>query len=276
MQQSAVSGADDDSLAPPLPLPRNTSRPPWIVWLGLAVVLAAAAALSFDALRSLALTVGIPSRFAWLLPISIDAGAAVSCGVWLGGRSTETAARFAGRMTRTLAAVTVLANASALAMHAYGIRPPWWVAALVGAIPPSIVVSAVHLEVLLTRAGDDRQDRQETARPGAEVPAELAELPAPGEGPADEWVDPWERWAGDESSAGDELATAGDESPADRQDRHQDDHRDPGHEDDALTARARELVAAGAGRPRLMRELAITDHQARRLLDLLQPKEGTA
>lgn len=273
MQQSAVSEADDDSLAPPRLLPRKAPRPPWIVWLGLAVVLAAAAALSFDALRSLALAVGIPPRFAWLLPVSVDAGAAVSCAVWLGGRTTETAARFAGRMTRWLAIVTVLGNAGALAMHHYGIDPPWWVAALVGAIPPSIVVASVHLVVLLTRAGDAHQDRQEAARPGAETPGELAELPALDDGAADEWVDPWERWAGGESPGGDHLATAGDEVSGHHQDR-QDGRQDTEHDGDELTARARELVAAGAGRPRLMRELAITDHQARKLLEHLGPEVG--
>ena len=127
------------------------NRPPWIVWAGLAVVLAAAAVLSFDALRSLALAVAIPAHLAWLLPLAVDAGAAVSCATWLGGRTDRHTARVAGAMTWALLAVTVLGNAGQLGMHAHGITPPWWVAVLVGAIPPAIVGAVVHLVVLLVR-----------------------------------------------------------------------------------------------------------------------------
>jgi hypothetical protein len=91
------------------------------MWAGLAVVLIAAAILSFDALRSLAVAVRIPDRLAALLPIAVDAGAAVSCSVWLGGRTTRTAARFAGRMTWALLAVTVVGNAGSS-----GCTPTGW------------------------------------------------------------------------------------------------------------------------------------------------------
>ncbi len=128
-------------------------RLPRIVWGGLAVVLAAAAVLSFDALRGLALAVGISANLAWLLPVAVDAGAAVSCAVWLGRRATADASAFAGRMTWALLAVTVLGNAAQLGMAAHHIAPPWWVAVLVGAIPPAVVGSTVHLVVLLVRGG---------------------------------------------------------------------------------------------------------------------------
>ena len=128
-------------------------RLPRIVWCGLAVVLAAAAVLSFDALRGLALAVGISANLAWLLPVAVDAGAAVSCAVWLGRRATADASAFAGRMTWALLAVTVLGNAAQLGMHAHAVVPPWWVAVLVGAIPPAVVGSTVHLVVLLVRGG---------------------------------------------------------------------------------------------------------------------------
>lgn len=137
--------AGDPVSAPP--------RLPVIVWCGLAVVLIAAAVLSFDALRGLALAVGIPWRFAWLLPVAVDAGAAVSCAVWLGRRATADASAFAGRMTWALLAVTVLGNAAQLGMHAHAVVPPWWVAVAVGAIPPAVVGATVHLVVLLVRGG---------------------------------------------------------------------------------------------------------------------------
>lgn len=128
------------------------TRPPRVVWAGLAVVLVAAAVLSFDALRALALAVSIPPALAWLLPVAVDAGAAVSCATWLGGRTDRHTARIAGGMTWALLAVTVAGNAGQLGMHAHGITPPWWVAVLVGAIPPAIVGAVVHLVVLLVRA----------------------------------------------------------------------------------------------------------------------------
>ncbi|WP_219413944.1 DUF2637 domain-containing protein [Pseudonocardia nigra] len=120
---------------------------------GLAVVLAAAAVLSFDALRGLALAVRIPGHFAWLLPIAVDAGAAVSCATWLGGRGVaREAARFAAGMTWCLIAVTVAGNAGQLGMHAHAVVPPWWVAVAVGTIPPAVVGATVHLLVLVTRS----------------------------------------------------------------------------------------------------------------------------
>lgn len=181
------------------------SSAPWIVWLGLAVVLAAAAVLSFDELRDLALAVRIDEHLAWLLPITIDAGAAVSCATWLGARTDARSARFASWMTWALLAVTVAGNAGQLGMHAMGILPPWQVAVLVGTIPPAVVGSTVHLLVLLVRtskgAGPDqrhqettvvRQQSSETDRDGvgttdgAHAPerADQSETPARSDGSA--------------------------------------------------------------------------------------------
>ncbi|MGI5127480.1 DUF2637 domain-containing protein [Pseudonocardia sp. CA-107938] len=200
-----------------------TPRPPWIVWAGLAVVLAAAAVLSFDGLYGLALTVEIASHLAWLLPICVDAGAAVSCAVWLGGRSRRDAARYAGRMTMVLLAVTVASNAGHLGMVAEQVDPPWWVAVLVGAIPPAVVGSTVHLVVLLTRSA--RTDATAMIPVTAEPPAATQDRMA-----ADEvWPDPQ---AADEREA-DPIA---------------------------------DLVAVGAGRRRLARELGVTEYRARQLI----------
>jgi hypothetical protein len=150
------------------------TRPPRIVWAGLAVVLAAAAVLSFDALRALALAVAIPPHLAWLLPLAVDAGAAVSCATWLGGRTDRHTARIAGGMTWALLAVTVLGNAGQLGMHAHGIAPPWWVAVLVGAIPPAIVGAVVHLVVLLVRRGPAAAEHVPAAVPSEPMPTVLA------------------------------------------------------------------------------------------------------
>lgn len=150
-------------------------RPGIVTWTGLGVVLAAAAVLSFDSLRHLAAAVSIPEHLAWLLPIAVDAGAAVSCATWLSRRAPADAARFAAWMTWTLLAVTVVGNAGQIGMHAHGVTPPWWVAVLVGAIPPAIVGGCVHLAVLVGRRAEP------TAEPlgeqGAPEPPEMPEEP---------------------------------------------------------------------------------------------------
>lgn len=142
------------------------------------MVLAAAAVLSFDALRHLALAVGIGPGLAWLLPLCVDAGAAVSCAVWLGRRAHLDAARVAGRMTLALLAVTVGGNAAQLGMAAHHITPPWWVAVAVGAIPPAVVGATVHLVVLLVRGPAPVQQPAEPAQ-NAAMDAAVGDSPPP-------------------------------------------------------------------------------------------------
>ncbi|WP_103381934.1 DUF2637 domain-containing protein [Pseudonocardia dioxanivorans] len=202
-------------------------RPGWVTWAGLGVVLAAAAVLSFHALRDLALAVGIPTTLGWLLPIAIDAGAAVSCSAWLSRRCPPDAARFARTMTFGLLVLTVAGNAAQLGMHAAAIVPPWWVAVAVGAIPPAVVGSAVHLAVLAAR--------------GVSAPPELAEDEIDAE-PWDEEVPDW--WA----DAPPVSTTTSDSGSTCR------------------TDRAVELIAQGVGRRRLAKELGVSEHQAREFL----------
>lgn len=220
-------------VVPPLvpPGPSPSTRAGWITWLGMAVVLIAAAVLSFAALRDLATAVRIHAELAWLLPIAVDAGAAVSCQAWLSPRSPRDAARFARTLTWGLLALTVAGNAAGQGMAAAGIVPPWWVAVLVGAIPPAVVGGVVHLAVLVGRAP--------------------AVAPTPGDPGDDEPTDLldehglsrlWETAPPALSSAPATPAPAGDD-------------------------RAAELIAAGAGRRRIARELAISEHEARTLLD---------
>lgn len=190
-----------------------------IIWTGMAVVLAAAAVLSFSALRDLAITVRIASHLAWLLPVCVDAGAAVSTTVWLSGRANEAASGFARWLTWALLVLTVAGNATHQGLAAADVIPPWWVAVLVGAIAPVVVGSVVHLAVLVgrTQLADDT-----TAEPIVVEAAVVAE-PAVEKPAAD---------------------------------------KDGGD----LIARAAELVADGAGRPRLRRELGVSDYRAKQLL----------
>jgi Protein of unknown function (DUF2637) len=168
-------------------------RPGFVTWAGLAVVFAAAAMLSFSALAELAKMVGVPPGLAWLLPICTDAGVAVSTAVWLSRRHHPDAERFARRLTWALLALTVAGNAAHQGLTAAGVVPPWWVAVLVGAIPPSVVGAVVHVAVLVGRGGESQEreplhvetgDNDPIDRP-ATVPAwkdRAAELIAAGAG----------------------------------------------------------------------------------------------
>ncbi len=202
----------------------------YFTWAGLSLVLMAAAVLSFAALRDLELAVDIPVNLAWLLPIAVDAGAAVSCAAWLSTTSSPEVARFARSLTWSLLGLTVVANAASQGMTAAEIVPPWWAAVAVGAIPPAVLGAVVHLAVLAGRQGD-------TGRPVTAVETS-AESPE-GDG-LDRGVDntsvqaPLPDWKKSLPSPG-----------ADR---------------------AAELIAAGVGRRRLARELAIPEHAARVLL----------
>jgi hypothetical protein len=258
----------------------STTRPAWVVWAGLAVVLAAAAILSFDALRGLALAVRIPDHFAWLMPIAVDAGAAVSCATWLGARTAPDAAQFAGRMTWALLAVTVVGNAGQLGMHAHGINPPWWVAVLVGTIPPAVVGATVHLLVLLLRS--TRAATEDTLPAEPEQPAVVDPVVEHqpvieddheiGAQPADEPVS--------DNLDDNGLSRLWDTAPlalvpapvVDEAQPEEPKNDRPATPLAELIARygvdhdrTMRLLANGAGRPTLVHELGVTPHQARQL-----------
>ena len=130
-------------------------RPGLITWTGLAVVFVAAAVLSFSALAELAAMVGMSRKLTWLFPVCTDSGVAVSTAVWLSRRHNPDAERFARRLTWALLALTVAGNAAHQGLAAAGMVPPWWVAVLVGAIPPGVVGAVVHVAVLVGRGADD-------------------------------------------------------------------------------------------------------------------------
>lgn len=127
-------------------------RPGFVTWSGLFTVWLTAAVLSFASLRDLAASCRVSTELAPLLPVVIDVGAAVATRAWLSRRANPDAERFARWLTWTLLALTVALNAAHQGMVANGVTPPWQVAVVVGAIPPVVVGSTVHLAVLLGRA----------------------------------------------------------------------------------------------------------------------------
>lgn len=123
----------------------------WLFAL-LAVVAAAAAVLSFAALRDLARQCGFDPRLAWLLPVVVDAGAAAGSLVWLGAEATESARRFARSLALGLLVLSVVANALGHVLEAYELEPAWWVVVAVSGVAPAVLGAVVHLAVLVGRS----------------------------------------------------------------------------------------------------------------------------
>lgn len=211
----------------------------------LAVVAGAAAVLSFAALDELGRLCGF-GGLSPLLPVTLDAGAAAGSVAWL-SRDTGPARSFGRALALVLLAGSVAGNALSHALSAYGTRPPWPVVVLVSAVAPAVLGAVVHLAQLAGTAG--RTGRPELAvEPLSEVPAgvryptdEASEAAEPAD--AERWPDP-----DGLDEHGLSLRWADAPSVADEPDR------------------AAELIAAGAGRRRLARELAVSEYEARRLL----------
>ena len=212
------------------------------VYLSLSVVAVAAAVLSFSALRDLALLCGFAPQLAWLLPVVLDAGAAAGSLVWLGGAVAQPARRFARALALALLALSVAANALGHGLEAFGLVPAWWVVVIVSAVAPAVLGAVVHLAVLVGRA--------EHVAP--EV-AEDADAEDAGDGEPVRYQ-PTTEAADAGALEEDGLSRRWDNSP-------------PVTEND----RAAALIAAGAGRRRLARELDITEYEARRLLRRARP-----
>lgn len=220
----------------------------WLSMVGLAVVLTAAAVLSFDALRNLAVAVRISAHLAFLLPVAVDAGAAVSCAVWLSPGARVDARRFARWLTWALLVLTVAANAAATGWHALAVTPPWWAAVVVGAIPPAVVGGTVHLLVLVGRA---------------EVPAPVVE-----DEPVEELPPVDERGLSLHWTTAPRSEQPAQPKPAPKP--------APAAPADVDLDRARALIKDGAGRVRLQHEFGLSEHKAKQLVKTLSTNGHTS
>lgn len=153
----------------------------------LAVVAAAAAVLSFSALRDLATVCGFAPSLAWLLPVVIDAGAAAGSLAWLG--SAAPSARTYGRaLALLLLASSVGGNALGHGLAAYAARPHWLVVVAVSAVAPAVLGALVHLVVLAVRPAvpehvDEGEPAGEPAVPAVPALVEQRDEPVPDDGP---------------------------------------------------------------------------------------------
>jgi hypothetical protein len=147
----------------------------------LAIVGLSAAVLSFSAIRDLAIACGFDHGLAWLLPITIDAGAAAGTVVWLSRTLAPDDARtFAARLALSLLTLSVLANSTGhyLAVeHAAPFGMPFWLlVAIVSAIAPATLGAVVHLAVLARRAPDGAHADEPARAHVRSVPAHTVAL----------------------------------------------------------------------------------------------------
>lgn len=217
-----------------------------VLYLLLAAVAVFAGVLSFDALHTLALACGYAPALAWMLPLVVDAGAAAGTLAWLA--RTGRARTFGRTLALVLLVGSVTGNALSHGLAAHEVAPAWWLASLVSAVSPTVLAAVVHLAVLAGRAparqrasdgsGEARDDRAEELGDGEEPSAAYPGVLVDDRGLSRLW----------ETAPPAVLPPAA--APAGK----------PGDD------RAAELIAAGAGRRRLARELGVTEHEARQLL----------
>lgn len=120
-----------------------------LVFIGLAVVALAAAIGSFGALRGTALLAGWSPDMSPLLPVTVDATAAVASRVWLSPDTpTEKARRFARAVALGAIAVSLLGNGIYHLAQAGYLKPGVWLVIGAGGISPLALAVVAHLAVL--------------------------------------------------------------------------------------------------------------------------------
>ncbi|HEV3170817.1 MAG TPA: DUF2637 domain-containing protein [Actinocrinis sp.] len=126
-----------------------TGRRDPLVFLGLAVVALAAAVSSFGALYGAALAAGWSRATSPLLPITVDATAAVATRVWLSPDTpTDKARRFARSVAFGAIAVSLLGNGIFHMAEAGYLRPGVWLVIGAGGTSPIALAVVAHLAVL--------------------------------------------------------------------------------------------------------------------------------
>ena len=214
--------------------------------VGLVVVTACAIVLSFSGLYDLAVACGFHPVLAAGVPVLADAGAALAADVWLDRAVATRVRRYARRVALSLISASVLGNIASHVLAAYHLQPHWVLVVAVAALAPAVVASNLHMSALVKDAAADRQVRTPVliGMPGFRF-AEPAAVDVPAAGAA----------------APARLAVAGEQVA-------EDPNRDP-----EVLARAREMAAAGHGRPAIKRELRLADHVAKAIVKEHKPRQ---
>jgi hypothetical protein len=152
------------------------------------------------------------------------------------------------------AAMTIGANALGHGLTATHVRPPWWLDATIGSIPPLVLAATAHLVALLTRVPEPTVDDREPDLAEADLPAQPVEVAVP--------VEASERVALAAPVAVASLTVVNAEADV---------------YEVELAERARRLVEQSpvrVGRRRLAELLEVTEHQARQLLEEIDRDAG--
>src|SRR5690606_34876655 len=136
---------------------------------------------------------------------------------------------YARKLAWACIAASVLGNAGQHGMEAYGVVPPWYVVVAVSAVPPAMLGAVVHLGHLIGR-GRVEESGEDTVEPEPHVEEQGVEEPVVAEPQPEEKPEPQRRRS---------AAVEVDEQ------------------------RLAELIAAGAGRRTIAKELGISVHKAR-------------
>lgn len=242
----------------------------FVTTVGLVIVASCAVAVSFAGLFGLAVLCSFSPELAALVPVLVDAGAGVATVVWLAGDVPPAARRYARRLALGLLSVSVVGNAASHALVAYGARPHWLVVVAVGALAPAVLAAVIHLAALVKAGCGEVADVPVVGRtpvlvgmPGFRFTERVPVVDeAACESVADELADGLGVAPARLAVAGNEVLVADADGPDD---------------EDEVLAKARELAAAGAGRPKLVKELGLKDHVARQIVRDHRPRqEGLA
>lgn len=131
----------------------SARRDPFVI-LGLGVVTIAAAVGSFGALRGTALLAGWTSGMSSLLPITVDATAAVATRIWLSEETNEKARHFARSVAFGAILVSLFGNGVYHLAEAGYLRPGVWLVIAAGGISPLALAVVAHLAVLRSAPGE--------------------------------------------------------------------------------------------------------------------------
>lgn len=146
-----------------------------VATLGVLAVVAAAFALSFDAIRSVAIAAHITPGLAWLYPVAVDGAMATAtvCAVVMRARGRSAVYPWAVVLFGALVSVVANALHAWVAGGALALPASW--AVLLSAVPPVLLALSVHLLIVLALA---IHPDSASNRPAAAVEV-VDETPAP-------------------------------------------------------------------------------------------------
>lgn len=141
---------------------------------GILGVVSAAFALSFDAIRAVAVAAHVRRELAWLFPVAVDGAMSVAtvCAVVLRARGRSAAYPWAVVLFGAL--VSVVANG----LHAWvdggavALPAPWAVA--LSSVPPLLLALSIHLLIVLALSVSEPVSDSDTSAPGATVQSDTS------------------------------------------------------------------------------------------------------